>query len=287
MSDSKNNHLEAIEEYYRECENAYRDAWGMDKNKQLNLGLWENGANTLSKALKELNRTMAAMCEINEDSHILDAGCGVGGTAIYMASNFGARVTGITLSPEQLAIAKKNAEKAKLSHLLHFELGDYSNTNFEDHTFDVVIGMESICYAEPKLDFLKEAFRLLKKGGRIVLAENLQGKDQLTKKEYDILYTFGFNGCKVVSLDTEKQYRSNLSKLGFQQYVHIDKSKAVRPSIVRLRRFFYAAWLYNKYHQLIGKKFSDTQLANTTMCYYLLSGLDKGLWKYGLIKAVK
>ncbi len=284
---TKDPHLESIKTYYRECENAYRDAWGMDHNKQLNLGLWEEGANSLSKALLQLNKTIAELAEVTEESKILDAGCGVGGTAIYMAKNYKASVHGITISPEQLLIANQNASKENLEKLIHFDLGDYNHCPYPDQSFDIIFGIESICYAEPKIDFLKEAFRLLKKGGRLVLAENLQGKENLNEKERKILYDYGFNGCNVISLDTKQNYLDNLKEVGFKEANCIDKSKEVRPSILRLRRFYYAAWVYNKWHEIIGKKFSTTQIANTRMCYYLLSGLDRGLWKYGLIKAIK
>jgi tocopherol O-methyltransferase len=284
---TKDSHLQSIETYYRECENAYRDAWGMDQNKQLNLGLWENGANSLTKALIQLNKSIAELAEVTTESNILDAGCGVGGTAIYMAKNYKANVKGITISPEQLALANKNATNEHLEKLIHFDLGDYNKCPYPDESFDVIFGIESICYAEPKIDFLKEAYRLLKKGGRLVLAENLQGKGILNEKKRKILYDYGFNGCNVISLDTKEEYLNNLKEVGFKEAICIDKSKEVRPSIRRLRRFYYAAWAYNKWHEIIGKKFSSTQIANTKMCYYLLSGLDKGLWKYGLIKAIK
>lgn len=259
----------------------------MDHNRQLNLGLWEKGTKNLSEALLNLNSTIAELAELKSGDKILDAGCGVGGTAIFLAKHHDCHITGITITPRQVDLAKKNAKAEGVQDKTHFQAEDFSHTPFEDESFDVIIGMESICYAEPKSDFLKEAKRLLKPGGRLVLAENLQGKKELNQKETEILYTNGFNGCKVKSLDTEATYRSNLSELNFESIECIDKSKEVRPSIVRLRRFFYLAWAYNKWHRLIGKPFSATQEANTTMCYYLLTGLDRGLWKYGLIKAKK
>ena len=273
--------------YYEECENAYRDVWGMDRDLQLNLGLWEKGTKNLTEALGNLNLKMAEMAEIDKNSFVLDAGCGVGGTAIYLAKHFGCKVVGISITERQVELARKNAKAAGVDHLVQFETQNFMSTNFKEETFDAVIGMESICYARPKLDFLKEAKRVLKKGGRLVLAENLQGKAELTEKEVTILYRKGFNGCKVQSLDTEANYRRNLKTMNFKTIECIDKSKAVRPSILRLRRFFYPAWLYNQWHRLIGKPFNETQEANTRMCYYLLSGLDRGLWRYGLIRAVK
>lgn len=273
--------------YYEECENAYRDAWGMDHNKQLNLGLWEKGTKNLSEALFNLNKKIAELAGITKNSIVLDAGCGVGGTAIYLAKNFDCKVTGISITPRQIDLAKKNAMKEGLESLTNFQVMDFCRTNLPDESFDVVIGMESIVYAEPKSAFLKEAFRLLRPGGSLVLAENLQGKEKLTQSEYDILYTHGFNGCKVKSLDTEEAYIKNLKDAGFKEFSCEDKTQEIRPSVVRLRRFYYVAWAYNKWYRLMGKPFSATQEANTKMCYYLLSGLDKGLWKYGLIRAVK
>jgi cyclopropane fatty-acyl-phospholipid synthase-like methyltransferase len=273
--------------YYEECNNAYRDAWGMDTNMQLNLGLWKAGTKNLAEALVHLNNEIAVLGKIKKEHKVLDAGCGVGGTAIHLAKTIGCHVTGITLTPHQVETAKRNAEKHGVSHLTDFKLMNYMSTSFTDSQFDIITGLESICYAEPKIDFVKEAFRILKKGGKVVLAENLQGKDDLTKREYDELYTFAFHGCKVESLDTAKQYLDNLKKTGFDSYQCIDYTDLIRPSIKRLRRFFYPAWAYNKFHRLIGKPFSETQEANTKMCYYLQTSLSKGLWTYGLVVATK
>ena len=259
----------------------------MDQNWQLNLGLWKKGTKTLAQALQNLNEEIAQKAGIDQNSVVLDAGCGVGGTAIYFAKNFGCRVIGITLTPHQAEKARENARKAKVEQLCNFEVMDFMNTSFEDEHFDVITGIESICYAEPKIGFLREAFRLLKKGGRLVLAENLQGKNTLTKAEYDALYTHAFNGCKVVSLDTEAAYLQNLEAVGFLNFSCENYTDLIRPSIKRLRRFYYLAAAYNTVHRWLGKPFSATQEANTKMCYHLLSSLNKGLWSYGIIKARK
>ena len=59
---------------------------------------------------------------------------------------------------------------------------NYTNTSFENESFTAITGIESICYAEPKMAFSKEAKRLLKPNGKLAIADNLQGKDELTKK---------------------------------------------------------------------------------------------------------
>ena len=86
------------------------------------------------------------------------------------------------LSPLQAEKASENAKTHNVSHLCTFKVMDYMNTELSSEYFDLIIGIESICYAEPKISFLKEAHRLLKKNGKLVLAENLQGKEKLNKK---------------------------------------------------------------------------------------------------------
>ncbi len=278
---------EEIITYYEECNNAYRDAWGMDKNMQLNLGLWKKGTKNLAQALFHLNQEVIQLGGIHSEDKVLDAGCGVGGSAIHLAKETGCHVTGISITPHQIEKAKENAQRHGVEALTDFQIMDYTKTTFADASFDVIIGIESICYANPKMDFLSEAKRLLKPGGRIVLAENLQGKAKLSKEEDECLYANAFNGCKVTKLDTAEEYETHLNTLQFESVQCLDYTPLIRPSIQRLRRFFYPAYLYNLYHRLIGRPFSATQEANTKMCYYLLSSLDRGLWTYGLICAKK
>lgn len=276
-----------IIEYYNKSRNAYKDAWGLEKNMQLNLGFWYQDTKSLRQALENLNADVAVRSNAMEGDIILDAGCGVGGTSIYLASNHGCQTHGITLVPRQVDDARKNASKANVSHLTDFQVMDYCDTTFPDEQFDIILGIESICHAPSKRKFLAEAYRLLKPGGRLVLAENLQAKEHLTPKEYDQLYTYGFNGCKINSLDTEEEYLGNLKDVGFSSYECEDMTPYVIPSVRRLRRFYYPAWLYNQYRALIGKPFGETEKANTRMCYYLYTGIKNKLWSYGMITAVK
>src|SRR5690606_14188858 len=108
-----------------------------------------------------------------------------------------------------------------------------------------------------------------------------------TQNEFDCLYSNAFHGCQVKSLDTRENYLKNLKGEGFNNVDCTDYTEFIKPSIKRLRRFYYPAWVYNKYHELIGKPFSSIQIANTKMCYYLQSSLKRGLWSYGIIKAIK
>ena len=278
---------DGIVEYYNKSRNAYKDAWDLDNSMQLNLGFWYEDTKNLREALRNLNSYVAREAGIKPDELMLDAGCGVGGTSIFMAKNHHCRVKGITLVPHQVEQAIENARKNGVSDLTEFQVMDYCHTTFPDNHFDLITGIESICHAPSKRDFLKEAHRILKPGGKLILAENLQARDTLTAREYDQLYTYGFHGCKIHSLDTEKQYLTNLAELGFSRYQCKDMTSYVWPSVKRLRKIYYLAWAYNRYRAMIGKPYGETEKAHTTMCYYLYTGLKKNLWSYGLITATK
>ncbi len=67
-----------------------------------------------------MNERLADRLDLKAGDHVLDAGCGIGGSSIWLAENFGVRVTGITISPTQIDQARKNAKKRGVEHLVNF-----------------------------------------------------------------------------------------------------------------------------------------------------------------------
>lgn len=102
---------------------------------------------------------------------VLDVGCGIGGTSRYLAKKLGtdADVTGITISPNQIARATALAAEQGVSNA-HFELVDALNMRYPDNTFDVVWACESGEHMEDKKKYIEEMTRVLKPGGKMVVA---------------------------------------------------------------------------------------------------------------------
>ena len=100
---------DSIIEYYNKTLNAYKDGWALEKNKQLNMGLWFPGTKSLSQALQNLNEELARKAKISAGHRVLDAGCGVGGTCIHLASQYDCTAYGITLVPGQVELAQRFA----------------------------------------------------------------------------------------------------------------------------------------------------------------------------------
>jgi len=102
--------------------------------------------------------------------HVLDVGCGIGGSTLYLAQRFGTRATGITLSPVQAERATERAAAAGLSERVRFAVADALNTPYPDGSFDLIWSLESGEHMPDKAAFLREMDRLLKPGGQVLLA---------------------------------------------------------------------------------------------------------------------
>ena len=101
---------EDIIRYYDECYWDYRTSWLSGTNLAIHYGYWDTETRNHGQALLNMNRLLAETAGIRPGMRVLDAGCGIGGSAIWLAENRGVRVTGITLSELQVSQARRNAE---------------------------------------------------------------------------------------------------------------------------------------------------------------------------------
>lgn len=274
-----------IIEYYQVTENAYKDAWDLDKSLAIHYGYMDEKTRNFSESLIRMNEIMMEAAQVIEKDHVLDAGCGVGGSALFLAAQTGCQVTGITLSEQQVERAKKMTEKKLPGAGIEFLKADYCNTVFADESFDVVWGCESICYAADKLQFIREAYRLLKPGGRLVVADGFI-KEFGNNEHSDIRKWL--QGWQVNYLETPERFGKFMKDTGFENVYFRDISKHVMHSAKRLYRFYYFANIYLLWKKLtFSDHFSWMQKQNIDACRYQYKALRKGLWLYGLTVGIK
>lgn len=109
---------------------------------------------------------------------VLDVGCGIGGTSRYLAKKFGinAKVTGITLSPVQVKRASELAAEQNVNNA-EFVVMDALDMKFPDNSFDLVWACESGEHMPDKKKYVEEMTRVLKPGGKLVIATWCQRDD--------------------------------------------------------------------------------------------------------------
>ncbi|MEN9205200.1 MAG: methyltransferase domain-containing protein [Thermostichales cyanobacterium BF4_bins_65] len=106
---------------------------------------------------------------------VLDVGCGIGGSSRILAKDYGFDVTGITISPQQV---KRAQELTPPGVTAHFQVDDAMNLSFADGSFDVVWCIEAGPHMPDKAIFAKELMRVLKPGGKLVVADWNQRDDR-------------------------------------------------------------------------------------------------------------
>jgi cyclopropane-fatty-acyl-phospholipid synthase len=97
----------------------------LDSDWQYSCAYFEHPEMSLEEAQLAKKRHIVAKMLVEEDQKVLDIGCGWGGMGLYLAENCGARVTGVTLAKEQLAVASKRARERGLEGRVSFKLEDY------------------------------------------------------------------------------------------------------------------------------------------------------------------
>ncbi len=156
---------DAVRRHYDLMSFPYRVFWG----EHLHHGLFLTGSESPRQAQIQLLQFCSTLVNIRQCSNVLDVGCGYGGTAIYLARNFECNVDGVTLSPKQARIARRQIARARISDRVHLQVGDIERLNV-DGQYDFVWVMESSEHFEDKVGFFQKAARLLRKDGKIVIA---------------------------------------------------------------------------------------------------------------------
>jgi cyclopropane-fatty-acyl-phospholipid synthase len=140
----------------------------LDSDRQYSCAYFTSTGNDLEEAQWDKKAHIAAKLDLRPGQRVLDIGSGWGGLALFMHQQAGVDVLGITLSEDQLRVARKRAEEAGVSEHVKFELIDYRVLQGQ---FDriVSVGMFEHVGADHYDEFFEACRRLLKKDGVMLL----------------------------------------------------------------------------------------------------------------------
>ena len=276
---------EDIINYYDLTKVHYRRAWDLTESMAMHYGYKNQSSDTFRDSLKNMNMAMADFADIIEGEKVLDAGCGVGGSSIYLTKSLNCQVIGISLSEDQISEAKQNAEKAG-SSTIRFEKGDFTHLNYNPESFDVVWALESLVHCHDKALFFSEAYRVLKPGGRIIMGEYVRNKSQYRYKEETILKNW-LNAWAIKDIDSLSHYYELAQIKGFKctDDINIDKNIAHASW-----RMFYGSWFLfalSKAYKLFNPNVSRFADQHYKGLFYQYLAFRKNLWSYHLIRCQK
>jgi tocopherol O-methyltransferase len=209
-----------VADHYDELDQYYREIWG----EHVHHGFWERGDETAHEAVVNLVRHVARRGEITAGKRVCDVGCGYGGTARVLDSEFDAIVSAITLSAAQYHYAISRRGEAR--HPEYF-LGDWAHNELPSDFFDTVISIESSEHMQDKPVFFSQAHRVLKSGGRMVVCAWLAGENPTAAHRRHLLEPICHEG-RLPGMGTETDYRQWLSNAQFNLESFEDVSACVR-----------------------------------------------------------
>jgi len=132
-------HHQKIIQYYNDTEQDYQSIWHhkLSGPPALHFGYYDEKATRHKEALYRVNEILADMADIKPGDKVLDAGCGLGHAAIWLARERKAVATGISIVKEQTDKALLYARESGVEGV-SFIHADYLNTPFDNESFDVV-----------------------------------------------------------------------------------------------------------------------------------------------------
>lgn len=208
----------------------------------------------------------------------MDIGCGIGGTAIWLARKLKCDVTGITLSPVQVEMAREASLKIKNKPT--FLVADANNLKI-DEKYDVIFAVEVISHLENRDNFFHNVARSLKPRGKFCVGAWLKESNLSKNAEKKYIKPIE-KGMLLASLPTKEDYFMFLNKNGLKLKYYEDISSRVAKTWALSLNIISNPSLWSLAYKR-GKDFTNFLKAFQAM----RSGYASGTFRYAVIVATK
>lgn len=259
--------------------------WSKDYNMHFGyFSLFKTNVLRRDSMLNEMNRQVIKRLKLPHRKPILaDMGCGMGGTMRFALSKFKElSAIGITLSKFQ--VVEGNTLLAKNRGILLQQ--DFRHTTLASSSIDGAIAIESYCHAGHSKSAFREAHRILKKSGKLVIADAFLKKEPAELRTTShFCYRKLCNHWGLEKLKAIHSAKKDLKEVGFSNVRVEDISFRVAPSVLHVPFAIVGFAIKN---MLKGKVLKKESVHNLKGSFYaLLSGLHLNSFRYYLISCTK
>jgi tocopherol O-methyltransferase len=267
----------AVADHYDELDQFYRDVWG----DHVHHGLWIRGDETHHEATLELVRRVAARAQIARGTRVCDIGCGYGATARMLAADYGAEVTGMTLSPAQYQYAASHPAPG-----VAVMLGDWLRNGLDDQSFDAAIAIESTEHMADLAGFFSQARRVLKPGGRLVVCAWL-AHPRASATQRRLLLEPACREGRMAHIGLFAEYRRLFEEAGFTVEREEDVSREVKRTWpICAGRFAARLVREPRYLRFLVTRHRRNRIFALTI-FRIWVAFETGALRYGILTGVK
>lgn len=274
MNEDYSNVVRTAQEYYNsdDADNFYYHIWG---GEDIHIGIYETPDEDIASASQHTVDALASQYQTDLDKQIriIDIGAGYGGSARWLAKNFGCQVTCLNLSEAQNARNRAKSTEQGLADRIKVIDGSFEDNPAADETFHLAWSQDAILHSGQRERVLQEVDRILKPGGEFIFTDPMQAdgcpdgvlQPVLDRIHLDSLGSFGF-------------YREQARKLGWQEAGIFDLTPQLITHYTRVREEL------NQQRSQLAGKVSDEYIVNMLqgLGHWIDAG-EKGYLSWGIL----